>query len=52
MPHPSEGQHAAKYFYDTGLRKAWSTKIHTGVEVNHIWLMDFYEFQNEKQNRF
>ena len=33
-----------------GFKKSMSTKTHTGVEVNHIWLMSFYEFQNEKKS--
>ena len=33
------------------LRKAWSTKKHPRVEVYHIWLMAFYEFQNEKKKK-
>ena len=36
-------------FLTYSLRKARSTKPHTGVEVNHIWLMAFYEFQNDKK---
>ena len=33
-----------------GSKKAWSTKTDTGVEVNHIGLMAFYDFQNEKKS--
>ena len=35
-----------------GSKKSMSTKTHTGLEVNHIWLMAFYEFQNEKKITF
>ena len=32
-----------------GSKKSMVYKNTPGVEVNHIWLMAFYEFQNEKK---
>ena len=33
-----------------GSKKSMVCKNTPGVEVNHIWLMAFYEFQNEKKS--